>query len=134
MIAPADGVVVSSYYEPMYGNRIMIRHAKNADGDDLLTRYYHLNARKVRKGDRVARGQLIGRLGATGLLAPHLHLHFETLRIEPRGPFDTPVPMNPHLFWWDGVGRITCYDKDRRYEEGGFRLTYPVPCRGIDWR
>ncbi len=134
VIAPLDGVVRSSYWEPMYGNRLLIAHGADDEGRQLMTRYFHLNRRDVFEGDVVRRGQPIGRLGASGMLAPNLHLHFETLRVEPRGPFDTLVPINPHLHWYDGPGRVTCFDRARDYAAAGFRLTYPVPCRGIAWQ
>ncbi len=134
VIAPLDGVVVSSYWEPMYGNRLVIAHGTDDAGRELFTRYFHLHSREVAVGQAVERGQLIGRLGASGMLAPNLHLHFETLTREARGPFDTLVPINPHLYWYDGPGRVTCFDRRRAYTEQGFRLTYPVPCRGVEWR
>lgn len=134
VIAPLGGVVRSSYWEPMYGNRLLIAHGEDDDGRPLLTRYFHLNRRDVEAGDVVERGQQIGRLGASGMLAPNLHLHFEALHLVPRGPFDTLVPINPHLYWYDGPGRVTCFDRMRDFDDEGFRLTYPVPCRGVEWR
>jgi len=43
-------------------------------GAGLLTGYYHLSRTEVAPGDTVARGQVIGRVGATGrVTGPHLH-------------------------------------------------------------
>lgn len=134
VIAPLDGVVADSYWEPMYGNRLLILHGADAGGRKLATRYFHLHRRIVRKGEVVRRGQQVAELGASGVLAPNLHLHFETLRVEPRGPFDTLVPINPHLYWYDGPGNVTCFDRDRDYSRAGFALTYPVPCRDVAWQ
>ncbi len=57
-----------------YGRAVEIRHANN-----LRTRYAHLSAiaRGIRVGAKVEQGQVIGRVGATGLAtAPHLHYEF----------------------------------------------------------
>ncbi len=57
-----------------YGNVIFIQHA-----GDRTTVYGHLSrfARGLRKGDHVRQGQIIGRVGHTGLATgPHLHFEF----------------------------------------------------------
>ncbi|MCC6753218.1 MAG: M23 family metallopeptidase [Saprospiraceae bacterium] len=53
-----------------YGRNILIDHGH----DGYQTLYAHLKEIKVRKGDRVVKGQLIGTIGSTGTsTAPHLH-------------------------------------------------------------
>ena len=55
-----------------YGNLIELRHANG-----ITTRYGHLSAILVRPGMRVSQGQVIGRVGSTGLsTGPHLHYEF----------------------------------------------------------
>lgn len=69
--APAPGrVTLVAEYESGYGKIIEIDH-----GGGYATRYAHLSAFDVAVGDDVAAGQVIGRVGSSGLsTAPHLHL------------------------------------------------------------
>jgi septal ring factor EnvC (AmiA/AmiB activator) len=71
--ATAAGVVTHAGRQGAYGNLIVIDH-----GFGLETRYGHLSGFQVHQGDQVQRGDLIGRLGATGR-ATGTHLHYEVL-------------------------------------------------------
>ena len=52
-----------------YGKWIAVRH-----DNGLITLYAHMSLQKVKKGQRVSTGQLIGYVGATGYVTgPHLH-------------------------------------------------------------
>ena len=63
------GVVSFTGVRSGYGNTIEIDH-----GRGFKTRYAHLNAISVTRGQRVAVGQTIGGLGSTGRsTGPHLH-------------------------------------------------------------
>lgn len=129
VIAAADGVVVQSFFEPMYGNRVVIEHAADQGGRRTQTIYMHLKERIAAPGTTVARGEVIARLGATGALAGgYPHLHFEVHRETSPGGRLT-LPQDPHLFWANGVGRVTCFDPAVPHPPGTFRITYPVPCR-----
>jgi murein DD-endopeptidase MepM/ murein hydrolase activator NlpD len=67
--APADGVVVFSDFLTVRGNATVIDH-----GQGVYTGYMHQSEFLVQTGDRVTKGQLIGRIGATGRVSgPHLH-------------------------------------------------------------
>ena len=125
VLAAASGRVVSSYYEPAYGNRIRIDHGTDARGRRVFTRYFHLDKRQRRVGEVVSRGEQIGLLGSTGALGLANHLHFEVHRGENEGDI---MPVDPHLFWADGPGRVTCFAAARTFP-GKFATTYPTPCK-----
>jgi murein DD-endopeptidase MepM/ murein hydrolase activator NlpD len=84
--AANPGVVVLARYFGIYGNTVVLDH-----GLGLATLYSHLSSVDVKEGDRVARGQTLGRTGQTGLAGGD-HLHFTTLV---RG-----LPVDPRE-WWD---------------------------------
>lgn len=67
--ATADGVVVHAGWQSGYGRLIKIQHAFGIE-----TRYAHLSAIRVQKGQRVSRGERIGDMGNSGRsTGPHLH-------------------------------------------------------------
>jgi len=72
--ATASGTVTRAGTWGNYGRMVAIRHTHGIE-----TRYAHLSsiAAGIRAGVRVAQGQVIGRVGATGLATgPHLHYEF----------------------------------------------------------
>lgn len=69
--APADGEIVRAGPYGGYGNVIIIDHKFGYE-----TRYGHCSVVYVSAGDKVKRGQFIGRIGATGR-ATGVHLHYE---------------------------------------------------------
>lgn len=71
--ATAAGTVSSAGYQGAYGKLVVIDHDFG-----LETRYGHLLDFKVKVGDQVNRGDVIGRVGATGR-ATGYHLHYEVL-------------------------------------------------------
>ena len=70
IFATGDGVVKNADNSKSgYGNHIEISH-----GYGYLTLYAHLSKYKVKRGQRVKRGDIIGYVGSTGRSeAPHLH-------------------------------------------------------------
>jgi len=66
----ADGVVVAVAITSVgYGNYVIVAH-----GGGIMTLYAHLLEVDVKVGDKVARGQRVGREGSSGLsTGPHLH-------------------------------------------------------------
>lgn len=79
--AAAAGVVRLAELLPLGGNAVLIDH-----GVGVVSSYLHLSELFVRAGQVVARGDLIGRVGATGLATgPHLHwgLRANGVRVDP---------------------------------------------------
>ncbi|MGO1974546.1 MAG: peptidoglycan DD-metalloendopeptidase family protein [Propionibacteriaceae bacterium] len=74
LMAPADGTVRQAYFNPGYGNRVIIDHG-TVDGRHLVTAVNHLSASSVAPGQRIRQGQVVGAVGTTGLSTGcHLHL------------------------------------------------------------
>jgi LysM repeat protein len=81
--AAASGRVVFTGISGGYGNLIQIAH-----GNGFITFYGHLSKILVTQGQKIKRGQLIGRVGATGRVTGP-HLHFE---IRKNGKAVDPLP------------------------------------------
>jgi murein DD-endopeptidase MepM/ murein hydrolase activator NlpD len=77
VVATAAGVIKESKRSDLqagYGNYIDIDH-----GNNIITRYAHLEDITIRYGNKVEKGDVIGTVGSSGgSIAPHLH--YEILR------------------------------------------------------
>lgn len=71
--AAMAGTVTRAVYHDSFGNYIMISHNEK---NTLYTLYAHLDSMKVKVGDKVKQGTVIGMMGKTGD-ATGIHLHFE---------------------------------------------------------
>ncbi len=92
--ATNSGVVLFSDYLGLTGNTIVINH-----GFGVLSWHYHLSTRNVSVGDKVEKGDFIGRVGTTGLSTGN-HLHFG---ITVGGTFVDPMQMigsEPDTDFW----------------------------------
>jgi murein DD-endopeptidase MepM/ murein hydrolase activator NlpD len=82
VVAVASGTVVAAGSSGGSGRMVHLRHANGYE-----TQYLHLSSIAVRGGARVAQGEIIGRVGATGLATgPHLDY-----RLKKNGVFVNPV-------------------------------------------
>jgi murein DD-endopeptidase MepM/ murein hydrolase activator NlpD len=83
VVAIADGAVAGAAFTRGGGNTVVLRHAGGYE-----SRYLHLSryASGMRSGARVQQGQVIGYVGATGLVTG-AHLHYELKR--------NGTPVNP---------------------------------------
>ncbi|MBQ3437086.1 MAG: M23 family metallopeptidase, partial [Fusobacterium sp.] len=79
--AAQDGVVSFVGYMNGYGKIIIIKHNSGYE-----TRYAHLSVMSTKVGERVKKGELIGKTGASGRVTGP-HLHFEIRR--------NGTPLNP---------------------------------------
>lgn len=93
--ATADGEVAQAGWMGRYGWGVLLKHT-----DDLETRYAHLERIEVLEGQKVARGDIIGKMGRSGN-ATGVHLHYEVLR---QGKPINPMPyMKLQREWLRGL-------------------------------
>lgn len=86
--AVADGTVILAEEQFYTGNTVFVDH-----GGGLISMNFHLGELKVKEGDEIERGHVLGLVGSTGRsTGPHLHLGFRWLgaRIDPLLLLDTP--------------------------------------------
>ncbi len=88
-----DGTVLLA--RPLYfeGNFVVLDH-----GQGLLTLYLHLSEFKVKEGDQVKRGQIVGLSGGTGrATGPHLHVavRWQGIYLDPASLMRLQLPLTP---------------------------------------
>ena len=92
--ATASGIVMRAGFMGAYGRLVELRHP-----GEIRTRYAHLSsiAPDVRPGAHVDQGQIIGRVGSSGL-ATGPHLHYEFLQNgRHRNPLTVDLPNAPSI-------------------------------------
>jgi len=108
--ASGNGIVkLAEYTGGGYGNEIIIDH-----GFGYTTRYAHLSKIMVTAGQKVTRGEIIGKLGSTGK-STGPHLHYEVRK--------NNIPLNPINFFYLDMTPAE-YDKmiELSAQEGGIAL------------
>ena len=90
--AVAAGRVVLADEHFLTGNSVYIDH-----GDGLISASFHMSSLNVQTGEEVKRGQVIGKVGATGRTSgTHLHLGIRWLgaRVDPQPLLDHPPRLH----------------------------------------
>jgi len=85
VLASGNGKVIEADWGSGFGYYVVIDH-----GFSYKTVYAHLSEIKVRQGQKVTRGDIIGLVGNTGL-STCPHLHYEVRKND--------VPLNPVNYW-----------------------------------
>jgi murein DD-endopeptidase MepM/ murein hydrolase activator NlpD len=115
VVSVADATVVSAQFTKGGGNTVTLRHTGGYE-----TQYLHLSsfAKGLHAGMRVSQGEVIGKVGSTGLATgPHLHYvlkkngeHVNPLAEHKRHPPGEPIP--PSL--------LTAFDSSRDLSRARF--------------
>lgn len=143
IIAIADGQVLDTADSECVGPTLVIDHGTSLDDKKLITIYTHVGNFLVKEGDLVKRGMPVAKLPEKiqyPCMARVRHLHLQIgqkyCEKEEQGSWgcnffikDLYSSLNPHDYWADGPGKITCFDKKKKYESG--TLTYPFACKKL---
>lgn len=124
--AAADGLVVRANYSAQGEYRVMLYHGRDADGQHVITDYFHNSLNLVEKGQQVKRGDAIA---VSGTLRRVSFTHFGVLKNTTEELSRRWKHHDPHDYWVDGPGKITCFDAAKVYAKWPIRFTYPVKCR-----
>ncbi len=115
--ATASGVVTRAGWMGAYGRLVELRHP-----GEIRTRYAHLSSipDDVQPGAHVDQGQIIGRVGSSGLATgPHLHYEF-LLNGRHRDPLTVELPNAPSI----DASQLAGFRRDR---DDALALLYGVP-------
>ncbi|MCH9696920.1 MAG: peptidoglycan DD-metalloendopeptidase family protein [Gammaproteobacteria bacterium] len=97
--APAQGIVIDTGHFFFNGNTVLVDH-----GQGLISGYFHLSAITVKPGQHIQKGQLLGKIGATGrVTGPHLHWNMYLNRTK----------VDPALFVYDKLSELKDGEKAR---------------------
>ena len=95
--APFNGVIQEAFIGTEGGKTIWFK----PDHDNVIIRFMHLSEWKMKKGDRVAEGQIIAITGNTGkyTTGPHLHLDISRPSVNLNAPFPGNF-IDPEKYQW----------------------------------
>lgn len=108
--------------------RIIIYHGRDENGLHVRTEYWYHQAIFAKEGETVTRGQQIGIVGGQ----KRQFLYFRVVKAPENlyGSSSVWIPENPHDYWLDGSGKITCFDPGTVYsQKSSMKLTWPLKCR-----
>ncbi|WP_415885169.1 M23 family metallopeptidase [Neptuniibacter sp. QD37_6] len=111
--ATADGVVEYAAFNKSFGKLIKVQH-----NFGFKTYFAHLDALKVKTGDLVSKGQLIGLSGNTGMsTGPHLHYEIRHMY--------TAIDPEPFLSW-DITNFDSLFTKVKGVKWASLKEMYPL--------
>ncbi|MCW5553206.1 MAG: peptidoglycan DD-metalloendopeptidase family protein [Verrucomicrobiae bacterium] len=111
--AVADGQVVLVTSDSASGKYVRLQH-----GSDYQSQYLHLDEQLVVQNANVTKGQLIGKSGNSGGVAPHLHFEVKKLVA------GNWVSVDP--YGWTGAGSDPYQVANINLWEGGTALNYTI--------
>ncbi len=122
VLAIANGVIIRANESDATGNKyIVIRHDNvPLDGmkKSLYSGYLHLSEILVSEWTKVRKGEMIWRVGMTGIATtPHLHIQIDTedAPFHPYWPFSTADSRSAGLWFYDSVNAGLGKEKARTY-------------------
>ncbi len=82
--APADGICIKQYSNATGGNQMIVKH-----DNGFTSGYAHLHSFNIAVGQRFVQGQVIARVGNTGMSSgSHLHLTLRNAQLQAVNPLD----------------------------------------------
>ncbi len=122
ILSIANGVVVRTIQADATGNKIIvIRHDGvpiNGKKESLYSGYLHLSEILVTEWTKVKKGDMIGRVGMTGIATtPHLHIQIDTkdAPFHPYWPFTSSESRQSWLGFFESVNAWLWKDKASLY-------------------
>jgi len=128
VIATASGAVEKvEFMKGGYGKYIQIKH-----DDQYQTLYAQLSEMNVQVGDKVEKGQLIGKVGNTGM-STGPHLHYEVIKngekVDPKDYYDQKINSPaPKIITW-GLARDEANQKKYGLKENHHMVNF-----GLDFK
>jgi murein DD-endopeptidase MepM/ murein hydrolase activator NlpD len=110
ILAIANGVVIRTVEADATGNKfVVIRHENvpyNGTRTTLYSGYLHLSQIHVTEGKKIRKGDMLGRVGMSGIATtPHLHIQIDTqdAPFHPYWPFSSSESSKAGLWFYDSV-------------------------------
>ena len=129
VISATHGTVTRRNFDECSGHGLTVKtdfsaQAQGVEGP-VFVRYAHVEAHEDVKAGRVLKpGDPIGRtipLRRTKCHSSREHVHYE-LRVKA----DNKLHINPHAYWADGEGKVTCYKDGMTVPPG--KAVVPIRC------
>ena len=131
VLSATHGTVVKKTFDPCPGHGVVVlTDMRGSSGmfhdGEVFAFYAHVEGLpELAPGQEVRPGQVIGHvipLRKTECYASRTHAHYE-LRVTQRYGMD----IDPHPFWADGPGKVTCYREGMAVPAG--KAVAPIRCR-----